>query len=758
MHAADSPDNGETDRPKQRSRTINQRLAPDWIDDHHFTFRREDSDGDIDTVLVDALSGEMSVQNDPENDESNAGLSGGPPPRSQNSSDHTEIEFINQADQPVEILWVEDSGRPRGYGELAVGQTRRQHTFVGHAWMVRGRDGTYYGSLVANALGNTARIEKAFDAPPERRTPRRRWSNRRRDGSGRSPDGSRELRATDSGLQIRTLESDDAWRDLPVGPLDGAELRSPQWSPDGKVVAVWKVDEHPAEEVFTIESSPDEGGRAVLHRHDYRLPGDPMDEHHLLVFDAETENPLAVDLPVFDFGRPRIHWFDGHKMAIEKVDRGHGRFRLFVVDPIQGEWFNAIDERPDTFVWTQHGPPVSPVTYLQDSDRVIYSSEKSGYRHLYLVDLAAQSPMTPITQGDWLVREIVEIDESNQTVDLLVGEYFDDQDPYHRHLVRASLQGGDVVPITEGDGDHEVQFSPDRQYVVVTYSRADAPPVHELRRTTDGSLVTELMRAERINDSDAGDWELPRVFHAAGRDGSTEIWGLIHFPEDFDPSLADHYPIIEAIYAGPHGSHVPKRYRHGRSYEDLTSMGFVVVQIDGMGTANRSKAFHDVCWQNLKDAGFPDRVAWIKAAAEKYPALDPSRVGVFGTSAGGQNACGALLFHGDFYKAAVASCGCHDNRMDKASWNEQWMGYPVDQHYSDSSNIDNAHRLQGDLFLIVGELDENVPPESTYRLVDALIDHRKRFDFLMVPGMGHSDGGTYGRDRMREFFRRTLKP
>jgi dipeptidyl aminopeptidase/acylaminoacyl peptidase len=181
-----------------------------------------------------------------------------------------------------------------------------------------------------------------------------------------------------------------------------------------------------------------------------------------------------------------------------------------------------------------------------------------------------------------------------------------------------------------------------------------------------------------------------------------------------------------------------------------------VVKIDGMGTANRSKAFHDACWQNLKDAGFPDRILWMKAAAAKNPAMDLTRVGVYGTSAGGQNAAGAVLFHPEFYKVAVASCGCHDNRMDKASWNEQWMGYPVGPHYGESSNIDNAHRLRGKLLLIVGEMDSNVPPESTYRLVDALIKAGKDFDFVLVPGAGHGGGGPYGSRRRDDFFARHL--
>jgi dipeptidyl aminopeptidase/acylaminoacyl peptidase len=184
----------------------------------------------------------------------------------------------------------------------------------------------------------------------------------------------------------------------------------------------------------------------------------------------------------------------------------------------------------------------------------------------------------------------------------------------------------------------------------------------------------------------------------------------------------------------------------------LAELGFIVVQVDGMGTDNRGKDFHDVCWQNLKDAGFPDRIAWMKAAAEKDPTMDVSRVGIYGTSAGGQNSTGAVLFHPEFYKVAVSSCGCHDNRMDKYWWNEQWMGYPIGPHYSESSNIDNAARLQGNLLLMVGELDTNVPPESTYRLVDALIDAGKEFEFVLLPGSDHTGGGQFGERKRRDFF------
>ena len=210
----------------------------------------------------------------------------------------------------------------------------------------------------------------------------------------------------------------------------------------------------------------------------------------------------------------------------------------------------------------------------------------------------------------------------------------------------------------------------------------------------DGKLVCELEKAD-ISELEASGWQSPEVFVAKGRDGKTDIWGIISRPRNFDPSKK--YPVIENIYAGPHSSYVPKTFSAASRWAALNDLGFIVVQMDGMGTANRSKAFHDVCWQNLGDAGFPDRILWHQARRQKVSVLRHSRVGIYGSSAGGQNAAGAVLFHPEFYKVAVAACGCHDNRMDKASWNEQWMGYPVGPQYAESSNIENAGKLRGKL-------------------------------------------------------------
>jgi dipeptidyl aminopeptidase/acylaminoacyl peptidase len=352
-----------------------------------------------------------------------------------------------------------------------------------------------------------------------------------------------------------------------------------------------------------------------------------------------------------------------------------------------------------------------------------------------------------ITKGNWVVRAIDRVDEAKRQIWFQASGMYPGKDPYFVHHYRINFDGTGLTPYTEADGDHTIRYSADGKYYVDTWSRVDEPPISELRRTADKKLLMELERGD-ISALTAAGWRAPEPFAALGRDGKTEIWGVIHRPRNFDPSRK--YPVIEAIYAGPQGSFVPKGF--SEAAQPLTELGFVVAQIDGMGTNNRSKAFHEVAWKNLADAGFPDRILWHKAAAAKYPWYDTSRTGIFGNSAGGQSSLGALLFHPEFYKVAVSSSGCHDNRMDKIWWNEQWMGWPIGPQYAASSNVDHAHRLQGKVLLIVGEMDTNVDPSSTFQVVNALIKATKKFDLLVIPGGGHGIGGDYGQRALQDFF------
>jgi dipeptidyl aminopeptidase/acylaminoacyl peptidase len=224
-------------------------------------------------------------------------------------------------------------------------------------------------------------------------------------------------------------------------------------------------------------------------------------------------------------------------------------------------------------------------------------------------------------------------------------------------------------------------------------------------------------------------------------------------PTNFDPTKK--YPVVEQIYAGPQGSFVPKTFSSTPgtgAIPTLAELGFIVVQIDGMGTNNRGKAFHNTAWKNLGDAGFPDRILWHKAAAAKYSWYDINRVGIYGTSAGGQNAMGGMLFHPDFYKVAVTNSGCHDNRMDKIWWNELWMSWPIGPEYAASSNVDNASKLQGRVLIVIGEMDSNVDPASSLQVVNALVKANKHFDMMFIPGQNHGVGVLGSQHYLQDYF------
>jgi hypothetical protein len=573
----------------------------------------------------------------------------------------------------------------------------------------------------------------------------------------KSPDGRWSTFVKDNNVFVRSEDNSEETQLSQDGRV-GASYGMLSWAPDSQTLVAFRIEPGDKKEVYLIESSPPGGGRAKLHSRPYTLPGDKFTTYELNLFDVETQKQIKpeVEKLELDWEIPRLHWKkDQHHFAYEKVDRGHQRYRIIEVDSHTGDVRNLIDEKSDTFIWTAHTENLrlNLVNWLDKTDEIIYVSERDGWRHLYLIDANEGKVKNQITKGEWVVRGIDQIDEENRQIWFNAGGRNADQDPYFLHFYRINFDGTSLVALTEGNGNHIIQYSPDHKYIIDTYSRVDMTPFHELRRTSDGKLVCELEKAD-ITELVAGGWKPPEVFVAKGRDGKTDIWGIICRPRDLDPNKK--YPVIECIYAGPQGSFVPKSFRPLGQFDSLTDLGFIVVQIDGMGTANRSKAFHDVCWKNLKDAGFPDRILWHQAVAEKYPYYDISRVGIYGNSAGGQSAAGALLFHPEFYKVAVASCGCHDNRMDKASWNEQWMDYPVGPQYAECSNIENAYRLRGKLFLIVGEMDRNVPPESTMRFVNALIKADKDFDLLVIPGADHGMGGSYGQRRMQDFFVRYL--
>ncbi|MFM1801158.1 MAG: hypothetical protein RJA81_510, partial [Planctomycetota bacterium] len=527
-------------------------------------------------------------------------------------------------------------------------------------------------------------------------------------------------------------------------------------SPNGRFLLARRVIPEQEHTVTIIESSPEDQLQPRRIEFQYLKPGDQIEKSVPVIVDLESRQNMTVDTTLMENPWSLDHWHwseDSSEVYFVYNQRGHQLVQLLALNPHTGKCRVVAEEKFDTFV---DYPNKIWLHWLSGSSQLIWMSERSGWNHLYLIDVKAGQVEKPLTSGKWVVRKVEKVDEKMGQIWFLASGHQPDQDPYHLHLGRVNLDGTDLRFLTQGDGNHQVSFSPDGQFLMDRYSRVDLPPVHELRRASDGSLILNLESADASALIHEG-WTMPERFVAKGRDGQTDIYGIIYKPSVFDP--AKQYPVIEEIYAGPHGAHVPKSWGLQMRQHKLAELGFIVVQIDGMGTNWRRKAFHDIAAGNLADAGFPDRKLWIKAAAKTRPWMDLSRVGIYGGSAGGQNAMRALIDHHDLYKVAVADCGCHDNRMDKIWWNELWLGWPIGPQYERNSNTVDAHRMQGNLLLIVGELDRNVDPASTMQVVNALIQSNKDFEFLIIPGAGHGAAETpYGSRKRMDFFIRHLNP
>tara|TARA_R110002095_G_scaffold150422_1_gene130015 strand:+ start:100608 stop:103013 length:2406 start_codon:yes stop_codon:yes gene_type:complete len=677
-----------------------------------------------------------------------------PARNSKGGGESTSIMIHNRLKEPIDAYWVSPSGEKRYYGSIDVDQKYEQHTFIGHAWLLRNKSGGDLGCFICRG-NDVLDLDPGTLKKLRRDTPRRTRAEKQNKST--SPDGKWTAFVQGHNLWIRhdeqklQLTSDGT----PDKTFEFREQGNPrvQWSPDSKHLLAFQTKSVAEREVHLIESSPADQLQPRILSHAYRKPGDELPKQTLRLFAV----PSKKEIPVSDhlFENPWTLRFrgwseSGDRFWLHYNQRGHQMVRELEVSVVDGAVKPIIEESSETFI--HYSNPGKLVFEALGQDEILWASERSGWNHLYRFSRATGQLVNQVTTGDWNVKRIEKIDPQSKQIWFYAVGVRENQDPYHEHFCRVNFDGSQFQVLTEGDGTHQIQFEQKDKFFVDTYSRVDLAPVAELRDSQSGELICELHHDDTVMKF--GKRRMTERFVAKGRDGTTDIWGIIHWPLEFDPTKT--YPVVENIYAGPHDHHVPKafrtRYRHQHRIADA---GMIVVQIDGMGTAWRSKAFHDVCYKNLRDAGFQDRIKWIKAAAEKYPQMDLSRVGIYGGSAGGQNAMAALLWHHDFYKVAVADCGCHDNRMDKIWWNEQWMGWPVDESYVTNSNSANAHLLEGHLMLIVGELDRNVDPASTTQVVHQLIKHNKDFEFVLVTGVGHGSAETPWASRKRLNFLKT---
>lgn len=572
-----------------------------------------------------------------------------------------------------------------------------------------------------------------------------------------SPDGRWYAYVRDNNIWITSKTGEIKDDELPTGGTQLSFDGTPEdtyvqimWAPDSKKIAALRKQVLEERQILLRESRPEDQVQPKYRWLDYAKPGDPLPQETPALFIINDDSAVQIPLETSQYSNQFFlelgQWSrDSQYFTFEYNQRGHQLYQLVSVNAEDGAQKVLAEEKSNTFVYYYDLYRY----YFKDNERILWISERDNWRHLYMINTHTGA-MTQLTRGEWNVREILDVNELKNTVTFYANGLHaaEGEDPYNKHLVRLNLNTGKWQDLTPENATHQVSFNSDNTFFVDNMSRPDLPPTTVLRSGADGRIAMEIQKADISGLNEMG-FTMPEVFTAKGRDGETDIWGTIWRPSNFDPERV--YPVVEYIYAGPHDSHVDKTFIASPRFERLMELGFIVVCIDGMGTDNRSKSFQDVAWKNLKDAGFPDRILWIKSAAEQYPYMDISNLGIYGYSAGGQNTLSALLFHPEFYKVGVALAGCHDNRMDKIWWNEQWMGWPLGDWYSENSNVDNIDKLEGKFFIINGEMDDNVDPASSLQIVSELVKQGKDFQQLYLPGHTHNLGSEYITKRVFKF-------
>ena len=568
-----------------------------------------------------------------------------------------------------------------------------------------------------------------------------------------SPDGGRKVSIKDGNVYLtdggkaaltRALTTDGRADDGWVGPA--------HWAPDGRHFALWRERRSDVRRYAVVNSV-----KQTRKQIPYEKPGDERTTRTPWVFSVEGQPPSAPGREVLPlaYETTRLDWTaDSKRLRSAYVRRGFTGHGVIEYDVGRAAWRVLLAEEDPKFVFSFG----QFFRHDLSEHQTLWASERSGWLHLYQVDLDTGETIRPVTAGAWVMKQVAHVDAKAGAVTFVALGRNEGENPYHQHVCRVGFDGAGLVDLTPGDATHAAIFSPDRTTLIDVASRHDVPPSYTLRRGSDGRALALLGSAGGLEPLKQAGWSPSVAFTAKDRDGKFDIWGQFVRPFPFDPSKK--YPVLESIYAGPHDSHVSWGFGFwNRNFREGSLQGFYVVRIDGRGTWNRGKEFHQQAWRDLKDGGFPDRIAWLKALARQEPSMDLSKVGIFGGSAGGQNAAHALLLHGDFYQAGAADCGCHDNRVDKLWWNEQWLGYPVGGWYAQNACSAYADRLRGRLFLSVGESDTNVDVRCSYDFRDALwaAGKKDQVEFHVVPGADHGAGE---RDDMREkrlrFFQKAL--
>ena len=543
------------------------------------------------------------------------------------------------------------------------------------------------------------------------------------------------------------------------------------WSPDSKKIATFQQDQRGVGEMYLVDTKV---GHPTLLAWKYPLPGDEVvTTIQRVIIEVDTPRVIRLKLPadqhrstLCDDVQCRggewadVEWTpDATQLAFVSTSRDHKLAQLRVADAATGNIRDVLEEK----VVTQYESGQGRVNwrYLPAKNEVIWYSERDNWGQLYLYDATTGKLKNQITTGEGVVTQLLKVDEKNRLLYFLAVGREKGRDPYFSHLYRIGFDGKNLSLLTPEDGNHEISLSPSGSFFFDSYSKPDVPPVAVLR-AADGKMIATIEKAD-ISKLLAAGWKPPVPISVKARDGVTDLYGLMFKPTNLDEQKK--YPIINQIYPGPQGGSVGSRsFSAARSdAQALAELGFIVVQIDGMGNPLRSKKFHDFYYGNMGDNTLPDQITGMKQLAAKFPWIDIDRVGIWGHSGGGYAAADAMFRYPDFFKVGISESGNHDNRVYEDDWGERYHGLLTRDssgktNYDDQANQNIAKNLKGHLLLAHGTMDDNVPPNNTLLVVEALIKANKDFDLLMLPNARHGYGSAsnYMTRRRWDYFTRYL--
>lgn len=580
------------------------------------------------------------------------------------------------------------------------------------------------------------------------------------ENSSVSPDGQNEVFLKNDNLYLRNLRNDSVvplskdgskyyiygsyygWGDVMTGEDAAPETHfTAEWSPDGKKILTQIMDARKGEKMYLLNWSIDSLYRPELLSYYRASPGDSNDLKYIpVIFDVQTGKMTKIDLPELPhYLGVNLNWTkDGKKLYGLYYHRGYKKLDFIEADPETGNIKTVFSDSSKTYIEYN-----TIFRYLDSRQISFISSEKSGWNQLYRLDWKTGN-LSPLTHGDYVVRSITGIDTLKDVLYFIASDQDKNANPYYNYLYKINFDGSGLKLLTPEPIDHEVTLSPDKKFFMDNSSSPTMPTVSYLRSTENGKILMRTDSAD-IKDLLALGWHYPQIFTATARDGKTTIYGALWKPTNFNPQHK--YPLIDYSYTGPQESVFPNTfskalYSFYSSAQATAELGFIVMQVDGLGSAGRSKSFHDWSYKNLGN-NLADHVSAIQQLGHAFKWIDTNRVGIYGHSAGGYDAAHALLAFNNCYKVAISESGDHDWRMEKAWWPEMYVGWPVDSNYQNQSNITMAHLLKGKLLLIHGGIDENVNPSATFKLSEALIKAGKYFDLLIIPSSHHGYPAAY---------------